>query len=210
MKNNNITFFFVQYSLFFIITVFSKEILNTEVLVYNSLAEQMTKEQVQEIIHINNLWGWVYYLILPLLLYFKILFITSIITMGTLFIEQKIKFSQIFNIVLKAEFIFLIPMVMKAGWFYFFKKDYTLEDLQNYMPLSLESIFGYQNFEKWFIYPLQTINLFEVAYWITLTFLLAKAIPTTKTKSLTLVASTYGVGMVIWTAAIMFLTLNMS
>lgn len=81
-------------------------------------------------------------------------------------------------------------MVLKTGWFYFFNKDYTLEDSRNYMPLSLESLFGYQNFEKWFLYPLQTINLFEVAFWIILTLLLAKAIPTTKSKSLTLVAST--------------------
>ncbi len=210
MKKQSIILFFILYSLTFVGNVFSREILGSDQLVYNSLAEKLTTEQVQEVIRINNLWGWIYYLILPLLLYLKILFIATIITMGTLFIEQKIKFSQIFNIVLKAEFIFLIPIVLKTGWFYFFKKDYTLEDLQNYMPLSLESIFGYQNFEKWFLYPLQTINLFEVAYWIILTFLLAKAIPTTKTKSLTLVASTYGVGMVIWTAAIMFLTLNMS
>lgn len=54
----------------------------------------------------SNLWGWVYNLILPLLLYLKILFIATVITMGTLFIEQKIKFGEIFNIVLKAEFIF--------------------------------------------------------------------------------------------------------
>ena len=57
---------------------------------------------------------------------------------------------------LKAEFIFLLPMVFKTAWFYFFKKDYTLEELQNYMPLSLESLFGYENFEPWYIYPLQT------------------------------------------------------
>lgn len=158
----------------------------------------------------NNFWEWLSYLILPIVLYLKILIIAAIIAMGTIFIEQKIKFSHIFNIVLKAEFIFLLPMVFKTAWFFFFKKEYTLEELQNYMPLSLESLFGYKNFEPWYIYPLQVINLFEVTYWIILSVLLAKLLQTTKSKALTLVASSYGVGLVIWVVGIMFLTLNIS
>lgn len=209
MKKNTVLFF-ILYTLYFSLTVFSKEILSAEQLYYNTLAEQLTAEQIQEVIHMNNLWGWVYYIALPLILYLKILLIAIVLSIATFFFAQKIKFSQLFNIVLKAEFIFLLPIVFKAVWFYFFKKDYTLEELQNYMPLSLESLFGYENFERWYIYPMQTANLFEIAYWITLTLLLAKVLQINRQKSFTIVASSYGVGLVIWIAAIMFLTLNMS
>jgi hypothetical protein len=78
------------------------------------------------------------------------------------------------------------------------------------MPLSLESLFGYKNFEPWYIYPMQVANLFEVAYWIVLTFLLAKTIQTTKSKAFTLVVSSYGIGLFILVAGMMFLTLNIS
>ena len=135
----------------------------------------------------NNLWGWISYLILPLILYLKIVLIATTLAIGIMFTDTKIKFGQLFNIVVKAEFIFLLPMVFKTAWFYFFKKDYTLVELQNYMPFSLESLFGYENVEPWFIYPLQVVNLFEAAYWIVLSILLAKLLQTTKSKEALLV-----------------------
>ena len=59
----NLFLFFVLYSLYFVGTVFSKKLLSTNMLVYNSLAEQLTTDQIKEVIRINNLWGWVYYFI---------------------------------------------------------------------------------------------------------------------------------------------------
>ena len=210
MNKNNFSLFFALYTLLFSGSVFSKELLNIEQLLYASLAEQLTAEQIQEVIRMNNLWGWISYLILPLILYLKIVLIATTLAIGIMFTDTKIKFGQLFNIVVKAEFIFLLPMVFKTAWFYFFKKDYTLVELQNYMPFSLESLFGYENVEPWFIYPLQVVNLFEAAYWIVLSILLAKLLQTTKSKALTLVAGSYGTGLAIWVAGIMFLTLNLS
>ncbi|MDR0333547.1 MAG: hypothetical protein LBI15_08790 [Dysgonamonadaceae bacterium] len=209
MKNNSILFF-TLYALIFAGTVFSQELLGTEQLLYSSLAEQLTVEQLQEVIRMRDLWSWVGYLILPLLLYLKILLIATTLSIGTFLFEQNIKFNQLFNIVVKAEFIFLLPMVFKATWFYFFKTDYTLAELQNFMPLSLQSLFGHENFESWFLYPLQTANLFEVAYWFALAFLLAKALQITKSKAFTVVASSYGVGLIIWVATVSFIVLNLS
>lgn len=55
-------------------------------------------------------------------LYLKIVLIATTLAIGTMFIDTKIKFSQLFNIVVKAEFIFLLPMVFKTAWFRFFQK----------------------------------------------------------------------------------------
>ena len=78
------------------------------------------------------------------------------------------------------------------------------------MPLSLESLFGYANFERWYIYPMQLISLFEVADWIILTMLFAKALQISRSKALALVAGSYGAGLALWVVGIMFLTLNAS
>jgi hypothetical protein len=210
MKSNSSLLFFLLYAFTFAGTIFTKELLGIEQLVYSTLAEQLTSEQLQEVIRSNDLWGWVVYLILPLLLYLKIVLIVTILSIGTFFFEQNIKFNQLFNIVVKAEFIFLLPMVFKTTWFYFFKTDYTLAELQNFMPLSLQSFFGHEHFESWFLYPLQTANLFEVAYWFILAFLLARALQITKSKAFTIVASSYGVGLVIWVATVSFIVLNLN
>jgi len=143
-------------------------------------------------------------------LYLKILLVASALSIGAFFFEYDIKFNRLFNIVVKAEYIFLLPLVLKTAWFYFFRTDYTLDELQNFVPLSLGSVFGFEHFERWIIYPLRVINLFEVAYWLLLAFLLAKALQITKSKAFTIVASSYGVGFAIWVAGVMFLILNIS
>ena len=76
------------------------------------------------------------------------------------------------------------------------------------MPLSLESLFGYANFERWYIYPMQVINLFEVTYWIILSVLLARELQISRSKALVLVAGSYGAGVALWVTGVMFLLLN--
>ncbi len=48
----NFSLFFALYALLFSGSAFSKELLGTEQLVYNSLAEQLTTEQIQEVIFV--------------------------------------------------------------------------------------------------------------------------------------------------------------
>jgi len=67
MKTNTPLLFFTLYALIFAGTVFSQELLGTEQLLYNTLAEQLTSEQLQRIFRIRELWGWVGYLLLPLI-----------------------------------------------------------------------------------------------------------------------------------------------
>lgn len=126
------------------------------------------------------------------------------------FFDKEIKFKTLFNIVVKAEFVFLLVILCKTIWFYVFQQDYTLEDLQYFYPLSAINITGYDGLKPWFAYPLQTLNLFEVTYWILLAYLLGKELKITTDMGLNIVASSYGVGLLIWVVAVMFFTLNMS
>jgi hypothetical protein len=208
MKYNTITFFFILYALTFSIGVFSKELLGLEQLVYNSLAENLTAEQINVTISDSQQWEWVGYVAFPFLLCVKILLISTALFIGIFLSEHKIRFGELFGLVTKAEFIFLPATVFKTVKFYFFEKSYSLADVTNYMPLSLESLFGYKNFEPWYIYPMQVANLFEVAYWIILTLLLSKALQIEKAKAFTLVAGSYGIGLLLVVVGVMFLTLN--
>jgi hypothetical protein len=205
MKN----YFFLLLLVFFLGFI-SKELLNTEELVINSLAEQLTTKQIEKALNFQQKWEWIAYLLLPLLLIIKVSIIALILDVGCFFFDKEIKYKKLFNIVTKAEFVFLGVIILKTIWFYVFQQDYTLEDLQYFYPLSALNIVGYEGILTWFIYPFQVINLFEFAYWFILASLISKELKTTTSKGFSIVASSYGVALLIWVVGVMFFTLNMS
>jgi hypothetical protein len=192
------------------IGIITQELLKTEILLAETLLEQFTRDQVIEVVNFNRKWEWITYILLPIILLLKIAVIAKIIDVGAFFIDKKVSYSKLFSAVLKAEFIFLVAPVLKLGWFYFFKTDFGLVDLQNFYPLSLINITGYENLKSWFIYPLQALNLIEMAYWFLLAYQIKKLLEIDFGKSFGIVMSSYGVVLLIWIIAVMFFTLNMS
>ena len=208
MKNTFL--FFLLIVITFAFAVLYKQLLDFDELLINSLAERITSNQIEEFLSFQKKWQWLYYFILPLLLFIKISIIALILDVGCFFFDKEIKYKKLFNIVAKAEFVFLGVIILKTIWFYVFQQDYTLEDLQYFYPLSALNIVGYEGILTWFIYPFQVINLFEFAYWFILASLISKELKTTTSKGFSIVASSYGVALLIWVVGVMFFTLNTS
>ena len=198
----------------------TKSLLNLDNLLIDSLSYSYSYEQINEYLNFQKKWEWFSYLIIPILLLIKMSIIASIIYIGAFFHSKaKVTFKQLFNAVVKAEFVFLGVGVLKIIWFYFFQTNYTLEDLQYFYPLSALNIVGYKGLDTWFIYPLQTLNLFELAYWFLLAYYVGKIASPTKNKEennypidfgLKIVASSYGSALLLWIVVVMFFTLNYS
>jgi hypothetical protein len=112
--------------------------------------------------------------------------------------------------------VFLGVGVLKIVWFYFFQTNYTLEDLQYFYPLSALNIVGYKGLDAWLIYPLQVLNLFELAYWLLLSYFVGMLAFIEKYKGkpmdlgFKIVASSYGSALLLWVVVVMFFTLNYS
>lgn len=193
-----------------LLSLFSKEIFQIDKLVLNSLSEQFTHEQLKSFLNFQKKWEWLTYLLILLLLPIKVFIIASIIDVGCFFFSKEIKYKKLFNFVVKAEFMFLLVIVFKIAWFYFFQTDYSLEDLQYFYPLSALNIIGYEGLQPWFIYPLQALNLFELFYWLYLGYLISNELNIILDKAMTIIASSYGVSLLIWIVGVMFFTLNMS
>jgi len=195
-------------------------IFNIEELTYFTIQNKVTKEQLEEIFNFKKKWEWVSYFIIPVLLLIKTALVASILYIGTFFYSKtKVTFKQLWDIVVKAEFVFLLVGVLKIIWFYFFQTSYTLEDLQYFYPLSILNIVGYKGLDAWFIYPLQTLNLFELAYWLILAYYISKIASPTKNFEgnnykmdfgLKIVATSYGSALLLWVVVVMFFTLNYS
>uniref|UniRef100_UPI004047898B hypothetical protein n=1 Tax=Flavobacterium sp. TaxID=239 RepID=UPI004047898B len=92
----------------------------------------------------------------------------------------------------------------------------SLNEIQYFYPLSALNIVGYQSVESWFIYPLQVLNLFELAYWLLLSYFVGKLAFTEKDNGkpmdlgFKIVASSYGSVLLLWVVVVMFFTLNYS
>lgn len=194
-----------------LLTEILNNVLNTKELYYNSLAEQLSKKQIEKIFSFQDKWRWVMYLIVPLIMFLKTSLIASVLYIGIFFLSKiPVTFKQLWSIVLSAEFAFLLVPVFKMAWFYFFQTNYKLEDIQNFYPLSALNITGYKNLEPWYIYPLQTLNLFEFLYIIYLGFQIGKITNTNADHGLKIMSLSYVPALFLWIATIMFFTLNYS
>ena len=201
----------------FLVTFLFDKLLSLESLLFNHLNALMNTRKVIEYINLSKKWQLLSYLLIPIVLLIKTTILASILYVGAFFYSKaKVTFKQLFDAVIKAEFVFLGVGVAKIIWFYFFQTNYTLEDLQYFYPLSALNIIGYQGLDAWFIYPLQVLNLFELAYWLLLAYFIGKLSLTEKDKGkpmdlgLKIVASSYGSALLLWVVVIMFFTLNYS
>ena len=195
----------------------NKYVLENEEVLLVYLSEKLNAKQIENFFNFQKKWQWFSCAIIPIILLIKTSIIASVLYIGTFFYSKaKVTFKQLFNAVIKAEFVFLLVGVAKIIWFYFFQTNYTLEDLQYFYPLSALNIVGYKGLDNWFIYPLQVLNLFELAYWLLLSYFIGKLAFTEKDKGkpmdlgFKIVASSYGSALLLWVAVVMFFTLNYS
>jgi hypothetical protein len=176
----------------------------------SSLEEQLTYDQIRLFLDIQYKNQWISYLILPAIFLLKLFLLTIVLLTGAIFWDIKISFRKLFQITLIAEFIFIIPSLIKLVWFLFIQTDFKLTDLQTIYPLSLMNLIDTESISQWTIYPLQLLNVFEVIYWCILSYGIALVAKQRWPKMLGLVASSYGVGLFVWVVFITFITINLS
>jgi hypothetical protein len=194
---------------FFISYFFQSEIVTNDLIV-DFYSHQLSSAQIEKMLINQERFEWIGYLFIPIFYLIKILAITLCIYSGVLILNlSNLTFSKIFSAIVIADMLFLIPGVIKIFWFSF-QPDYTLEDLQYFMPGSLLNFFNPKEIEPWLVYPLQSINIWEVAFWFAMAYELKEYFENDFASSFGTVMSSYGSGLVIWIVFVVFLTLNFS
>ena len=132
------------------------------------------------------------------------------LSIGLLFydMERNLGFKKLFNVALTGELILVLVGFFKIFYFVFFKENYSFQDIQEFSPLSYISFLDITKIEPWLIYPLQTLNLFEVGYFFVLVYGLHRLLNNKYWRSFEIVALSYGTGLTIWVGIVMFLILN--
>jgi hypothetical protein len=108
------------------------------------------------------------YISIPFIYLWKFTVIAFVIWVGCFMFGYRVTYAQCWGVVIGAEFIFLVPEVLKILWFLFIHKDPAYNDIGSFYPLSLIHFVDYYSLDKRWAYPLRALNLFEIAYWFLL------------------------------------------
>lgn len=105
---------------------------------------------------------------IPLVYLWKFTVIAFVIWVGCFMFGYRVTYGQCWGVVIGAEYIFLIPEVLKILWFMVVETDPTYQDISAFYPLSLIHFADYDLLDKRWAYPLRALNVFEVVYWFLL------------------------------------------
>lgn len=135
----------------------------------------------------------------------KILIVSLILYTALYLNDQPVAFGRLLNVVIYCEYIFLIPAAIKIPWFLYYYPNGSITDWHHTYILSALTLTGDVPAD-WY-YPLQTLNLFEVAYWFLLAYGISKITRLDFDHSLRTVIVGYIPALIIWVATVSFFTL---
>ena len=209
-KLNNLKIYIIYVALALALAYISELLLVSDDLIIEHYEGQVSNDILYKILDFQQKWSWLGYALLPLISIVKISLISLCIYAGVYLLEYPLGLPRVFRVVLTAEFVFLVPGIIKLFWFGFIHTDYTLTDLQYFMPLSILQIFDPLHLQSWLIYPFSILSVFELAYWIVLSLLLAREVDLHFEKMFRLVSSTYGVGLFLWVVVVIFISVSLT
>lgn len=211
LKNYNTVWLFISYCFLFVAATYLVQFfLITDSLIHSSYTEQLSYDRIEELIDAQNKYAWVGYIVLPLIYALKFFLVANCLLAGSLFFDIKLKFSEAFKIALLADIVFIIPLLIKIFWFILVQKDYSLQDLQQFYPLSLLNFFAAKEVSILWIYPLQTLNAFELLYIFSLGYWVCQFGAKNYEKGLNMVLITYVPALFMWVVLVMFITVNLN
>lgn len=187
-----------------------------DLLFYQSYGEQLAIERIEKMLVFSQKWQWLRYAIVPLIILLRVFYTTIFLYIGIFFTELKIQFGKLFKVALFADFVYVLSSLAKLVILIFFKEVSTLEDLQ-FTPFSVMEFLDSSSIDPFFIYPLSLLNIFELGYFLVLSWLLMEVVKGENQEesfhfgqSLKLVMAFYGSGLLLWVLLVMFITLNIS
>jgi len=194
----------------FLLAITINRLVLTEDVYYYTLIDTLSEERIQEFVKSQRDFEWIGYAFGPVIFGLKVFLVSACVYTGFFFRNIDVKFSDLFLIALKSEFVFLIIPLARLIWFTLFQQPYTLEGFSDFPPYTILSLFDGEVTERWLRYPLGFVNLVQLAYIFLMAQNISNEFDMTYGKSATLVLQTYGTGLFIWVLFTVFLLVTMS
>ena len=134
----------------------------------------------------------------------KVLAVSCLLATGLYFFDFRVSFRELLRFVIACEFIFLVPAAGKVWWFWQDRNTVDLITWQNFYFLSGTSFVP--EVKPAFLMPLQTLNVFEVAYWFLLATGIEKITSVPFGRALQIVCLSYIPALFIWVIFVVYFT----
>ena len=181
----------------------------TEDVFYNTFGKNLTSDRIADIIKVQGRLSLFGFCFMPLVLGFKFLLVSGCLMTSIYFSNHNISFRQVMRIVLVSEVIFILYTAIKLLDFTFWHPS-TLQYMSEEAPLSLFSLVRHLDPPKYCNYVLQTINVFELTYFLVLGSGIATVLRIPFKKSILFVLGGYGIGLLLWILIVTFIQLQAS
>ncbi len=147
------------------------------------------------------------YIIQPITVLLKCAALTCALYAGITIFSVTVSFRNCFKIVLLAELVSFCASFAKVAA-YFLLPSLTAKNFQYFFPLSITSIFSLEGFPEYLRYPLNQLNIFEVIYWMILTYGLRSLSSIAWTNAAGIILCSCGLAVFLWHLTIIFIHLQ--
>ena len=169
----------------------------TEDVVYESLAGNMSIEQIARGLAEMETFNFLYFLIVIASAILVIFAISFSVNIGILVKKLKVTFAKVFDVVAKAYIAFSIARL--ANLFILGRMQIvTFDDLLLAPKLSLVDLMGRVGRPTWMLYAFDRVNVFQILFILLLAFGLKPILNKSMGKSTLFVLGTYGLALLIW------------
>lgn len=206
---NNFAAIFFFIILYLLIAYYNSHFIITKSLYLSSFDSQISYNRINQLFFMRQRWQWVGFTLVPIILFLRICLTSACLSIGCFLSDFKLSFSNLFRTALVAEICLAFGMAVRIIWLTFVPPN-TITDFQYFSPLSLAQLIGPRSIPKYLLYLCQTINLFEIAYWLLLAAGLVAFLEKPFGKMFKLVMSSYGLGLLLWIVFVSYLTVTFS
>jgi hypothetical protein len=172
---------------------------------FNAYADKLSVDQIDTMVRLQQEWGWVTYLILPLVTLTKIVLVSSCLAVGLLLQAQPVVYRDLFLVAIKAEFVCLLVPATSLIWFLGFHSNYESSELSDFSPFSMLMFLNPDTVEPWLKYVINALSLVELFYILALTRGLSMQLACGSGMAFKVVSLSYGPGLILWVLFIGFL-----
>jgi hypothetical protein len=173
-----------------------------------SLGGQIGADKLSAFLDSQHRMSLLGYLLIPVALLLKIMLVSFCVLTGLLLTARKLPFRTLFKIVLFAESAFAASTLLRLLLLTLSHNIESLSEFQAFAPLSLFSFFKASSVPAWLYYPLQTLDLFQVAYCLLLAAGLRFFLRLPFAPMLRLVLLSYGLGLLCCMIGAAFLVIS--
>ncbi len=206
-QKNTIIFLYIIL-IYSLLTLITQEFLITDSMMFDYYKNKnLSENQIYRIMTFKDSFSWLSYFINIIIYLLKFFIISVIIISGLLLRNYNVKFTGIFNIVLRSEFTLVLYTAIQLVLLYIIGFN-SINDLIFSSPGSILYFFDHSEIKEYMKLPLSSINIGQLIYFFVLTSFLRKLLQTKYWHSFKIIISSYGICFVGWLIIVSFIQLN--